>query len=232
MGAGFDKRAHGLKPVHVQKPGRPALHLPGGHAADRLRPAARRSRTYLLPHHLNDCKIAAQIDIIEEGNWKLTMENNRECYHCAANHQADHLAVRIRLRLSALGRQRAAAGRLRRAVATPGIRMAGRRTALIRTRLSGRAHHRLPRATPAAGPRRRIGNPGRPGGLAQAAGQFSARRPGRAVVLDAAQRLVPLHERPHRHLLGAADRARKDPGAHHLAGAQDAREHGTTTSRI
>ena len=68
------------------KPGRPAFHLPGGHAADRLRPAARRSRTLLLPHHLNDCKIAAQIDIIEEGNWKLTMENNRECYHCAANH--------------------------------------------------------------------------------------------------------------------------------------------------
>ncbi|MDB6089127.1 MAG: (Fe-S)-binding protein, partial [Gammaproteobacteria bacterium] len=23
---------------------------------------------------------------IEAGNWKLTMENNRECYHCTANH--------------------------------------------------------------------------------------------------------------------------------------------------
>ena len=27
-----------------------------------------------------------QQDVIEEGNWKLTMENNRECYHCASNH--------------------------------------------------------------------------------------------------------------------------------------------------
>jgi Rieske 2Fe-2S family protein len=33
-----------------------------------------------------DCKIAKQIDIIEDCNWKLTMENNRECYHCRANH--------------------------------------------------------------------------------------------------------------------------------------------------
>ena len=31
-------------------------------------------------------KIAASIDIVEDGNWKLTMENNRECYHCVANH--------------------------------------------------------------------------------------------------------------------------------------------------
>ena len=23
---------------------------------------------------------------VEDGNWKLTMENNRECYHCATNH--------------------------------------------------------------------------------------------------------------------------------------------------
>src|SRR5581483_4630291 len=38
------------------------------------------------PHDLANCKVAKQIDIIEEGNWKLTMENNRECYHCAGNH--------------------------------------------------------------------------------------------------------------------------------------------------
>ena len=27
-------------------------------------------------------KVAHQVDIIEDGNWKLVMENNRECYHC------------------------------------------------------------------------------------------------------------------------------------------------------
>ena len=41
---------------------------------------------YLAPHALQNCKIAKQVDLIEEGNWKLTMENNRECYHCATNH--------------------------------------------------------------------------------------------------------------------------------------------------
>ena len=41
---------------------------------------------YLRPHALRDCKVAHQEDLIELGNWKLTMENNRECYHCDANH--------------------------------------------------------------------------------------------------------------------------------------------------
>lgn len=41
---------------------------------------------YLAPHRLEECKVAAQTDLIEHGNWKLTMENNRECYHCVAQH--------------------------------------------------------------------------------------------------------------------------------------------------
>jgi Rieske 2Fe-2S family protein len=42
---------------------------------------------YLAPHRLIGCKIAHQIDLIEEGNWKSVMENNRECYHCAGHPQ-------------------------------------------------------------------------------------------------------------------------------------------------
>ncbi|MGV2855143.1 aromatic ring-hydroxylating oxygenase subunit alpha [Glutamicibacter sp. AGC13] len=37
---------------------------------------------YLAPHDIARAKVAYQQDIIEEGNWKLVMENNRECYHC------------------------------------------------------------------------------------------------------------------------------------------------------
>ncbi|MDN6151825.1 MAG: aromatic ring-hydroxylating dioxygenase subunit alpha, partial [Yaniella sp.] len=37
---------------------------------------------YVAPHELAKTKVAYQQDIIEEGNWKLVMENNRECYHC------------------------------------------------------------------------------------------------------------------------------------------------------
>jgi len=41
---------------------------------------------YLKPHGIAQAKVAHRIDLIEPGNWKLTMENNRECYHCPANH--------------------------------------------------------------------------------------------------------------------------------------------------
>jgi Rieske 2Fe-2S family protein len=37
---------------------------------------------YLAVHGLRRTKVAAQLDLVEEGNWKLVMENNRECYHC------------------------------------------------------------------------------------------------------------------------------------------------------
>lgn len=37
---------------------------------------------YLAPHELSTAKVAYQQNIVEEGNWKLVMENNRECYHC------------------------------------------------------------------------------------------------------------------------------------------------------
>ncbi|MCI9887983.1 aromatic ring-hydroxylating dioxygenase subunit alpha [Micrococcales bacterium 31B] len=37
---------------------------------------------YLAPHDLGATKVAYQQNIVEEGNWKLVMENNRECYHC------------------------------------------------------------------------------------------------------------------------------------------------------
>jgi glycine betaine catabolism A len=41
---------------------------------------------YLLPHRLREAKVALTSTIVENGNWKLVWENNRECYHCAVNH--------------------------------------------------------------------------------------------------------------------------------------------------
>lgn len=41
---------------------------------------------YMAPHSMDNLKIATQSSIIEEGNWKLVFENNRECYHCLSNH--------------------------------------------------------------------------------------------------------------------------------------------------
>jgi len=46
---------------------------------------AQRMAPYLAPHALKHTKVARQVDIIEHGNWKLTIENNRECFHCAGH---------------------------------------------------------------------------------------------------------------------------------------------------
>ena len=40
----------------------------------------------LAPHQLGRTKLAHQATLVERANWKLVMENARECYHCAANH--------------------------------------------------------------------------------------------------------------------------------------------------
>jgi Rieske 2Fe-2S family protein len=41
---------------------------------------------YMLPHALNNAKVACCSTLVEQANWKLVIENNRECYHCAGNH--------------------------------------------------------------------------------------------------------------------------------------------------
>ena len=46
---------------------------------------AARMAPYLAPHDLARAKVAKQVDILEHGNWKLTIENNRECFHCAGH---------------------------------------------------------------------------------------------------------------------------------------------------
>lgn len=41
---------------------------------------------YMLPHGLKDAKVATSVTLVEKANWKLVIENNRECYHCAGSH--------------------------------------------------------------------------------------------------------------------------------------------------
>ena len=86
MGEKFDRCTHSLKPVHLQNlEGLLFVCLADQPPTDFAAMRAKMS-PYLAPHRLADCKVAKQIDIVEEGNWKLTMENNRECYHCVGNH--------------------------------------------------------------------------------------------------------------------------------------------------
>jgi glycine betaine monooxygenase A len=86
MGTGFDTSCYGLKPAHLRNvAGLLFVCLADEPPADIAEMAAA-MQPYLAPHDIANCKIAHTSDIIEEGNWKLTMENNRECYHCAGNH--------------------------------------------------------------------------------------------------------------------------------------------------
>lgn len=78
----FDPSCLGLKQVHVRDlAGLIFVCLANEPPAD-IDEVAEIVTPYLAPHQLHRTKVAAQLDIIESGNWKLVMENNRECYHC------------------------------------------------------------------------------------------------------------------------------------------------------
>jgi len=85
MGADFDRAAHGLKPVHCAAVGGYVFICVAAQAPD-FDTFVRMAEPYLLPHRLRDAKVAFESTIVEHANWKLVWENNRECYHCAANH--------------------------------------------------------------------------------------------------------------------------------------------------
>jgi glycine betaine catabolism A len=82
---GFDPSCFSLKSVHARTlAGLIFICLaeePPGDFAD----VAARIEPYLAPHRLQQAKVAAQVDLVENANWKLTMENNRECYHCSGH---------------------------------------------------------------------------------------------------------------------------------------------------
>ncbi len=41
---------------------------------------------YAAPHNLKNAKLAHESVLVENANWKLVMENARECYHCNTGH--------------------------------------------------------------------------------------------------------------------------------------------------
>ena len=86
MGDDFDRSQNGLKPVHLQNLAGLLFICLADTPPDDFGDMRATMEPYILPHQIQNTKVATQVDIIEECNWKLTMENNRECYHCAANH--------------------------------------------------------------------------------------------------------------------------------------------------
>jgi glycine betaine monooxygenase A len=85
MGSGFDRKEFGLRPVHCESAAG-FVFVCLAAAPPPFAGTRRQLESYLLPHGLAHARIAYESTIIEEGNWKLVWENNRECYHCAVNH--------------------------------------------------------------------------------------------------------------------------------------------------
>jgi phenylpropionate dioxygenase-like ring-hydroxylating dioxygenase large terminal subunit len=81
----FDPAQHGLKKVHcVDLGGMVFICL--AEVPPPIADLAKNLMTYLAPSGLKDAKVAHSSTIVEKGNWKLVIENNRECYHCGGSH--------------------------------------------------------------------------------------------------------------------------------------------------
>ncbi|MGW5642992.1 aromatic ring-hydroxylating oxygenase subunit alpha [Saccharopolyspora sp. NPDC003752] len=80
--SGFDPTCFGLKPIHARSVAGLVFVCLADEPPSDFADVASRIEPYLAPHRLHEAKVAAQVDLVERGNWKLVMENNRECYHC------------------------------------------------------------------------------------------------------------------------------------------------------
>ncbi|MDO5612550.1 MAG: aromatic ring-hydroxylating dioxygenase subunit alpha [Paracoccus sp. (in: a-proteobacteria)] len=85
MNADFDPSQHGLRSVALRQVAGLVYICLSDNPPD-FDAFAADAAPYLDIHDLSDAKVAYTSSIIEKGNWKLVWENNRECYHCSANH--------------------------------------------------------------------------------------------------------------------------------------------------
>jgi len=86
MGENFDRSKFSLKSVHLENLAGLLFICLAEQPPQDFQVMRAALEPYIAPHEIANTKVAFQSDIIEEGNWKLTMENNRECNHCGANH--------------------------------------------------------------------------------------------------------------------------------------------------
>ena len=86
MDADFPKEHFGLNPINVKVIGGLIYVCLNSPAPGDIETVSNLLTPYLAPYEVAKTKIACQKDIIEACNWKLVIENNRECLHCETNH--------------------------------------------------------------------------------------------------------------------------------------------------
>ncbi|MTH62854.1 aromatic ring-hydroxylating oxygenase subunit alpha [Paracoccus shanxieyensis] len=85
MGDDFSTEGFGLAPVAVGVVGG-YIFLNLSDDPPAFEPFRAATEPYLLPHDLDNAKVVHTQSLVEQANWKLVIENNRECYHCAGSH--------------------------------------------------------------------------------------------------------------------------------------------------
>jgi Rieske 2Fe-2S family protein len=86
MGRDFDTSCNGLRPINLRSVGGLLYACLSDDPPSDIQELVEVIEPRLTPYDIRNAKVAFQTDLIEKGNWKLTLENNRECYHCSANH--------------------------------------------------------------------------------------------------------------------------------------------------
>ncbi|ADZ91000.1 aromatic ring-hydroxylating oxygenase subunit alpha [Marinomonas mediterranea] len=87
MGGEFDLKQHGLKKAFCKTAGgfifiSLADKEPVGDFDEFLQTL----EEYMEPYDVENTKLAVESNMYEKANWKLVLENNRECYHCSGSH--------------------------------------------------------------------------------------------------------------------------------------------------
>lgn len=85
MPEGFEKQANGLRPVALENAGG-MLFICLADNPPPIEQAKHDIAEQVGLYNLDRLKVAVQEDMVHQANWKLVMENNRECYHCDGNH--------------------------------------------------------------------------------------------------------------------------------------------------
>jgi glycine betaine catabolism A len=85
MAPDFDKSDHGLSPVAIETIGG-LIFLCLSDTPPPIDRVKADIAAQIAVYDLDHMKVAVQDNLIEDANWKLVMENNRECYHCDLGH--------------------------------------------------------------------------------------------------------------------------------------------------
>lgn len=81
----FDRAEHGLGEVHVETVAG-VIYICLAETPPPFEVFRRDMTALLAPHDLANAKVAHVETLTEYANWKLVLENGRECYHCQAGH--------------------------------------------------------------------------------------------------------------------------------------------------